>query len=95
MRIEGVGFVPPAVMGQAAGGAATGGIAGSFSNYLDQALKDLTAMQNNAAALQDAFATGKISDVHQVVIATQEAGIALDLVLSVIHAYEQIMQMQV
>jgi flagellar hook-basal body complex protein FliE len=100
MRVDGIGYSPPAAM-QGLAPVETGGAqAGrAFMDYLSEAVQDVSDMQARAAALQQAFARGEYENVHEVIIAAQEAGIALDLVLAirnqVIRAYEEIMRMQI
>jgi hypothetical protein len=83
MRVDGVGYSPAALAEGLAAGDAGGPQAGRAFM---------------AAALQQAFARGEYENVHEVIIAAQEAGIALDLVLAirnqVVRAYEEIMRMQ-
>ena len=60
---------------------------------------DVNNLQLHAGKTIDAFAAGEITDVHQVMVATQEAGLALDLLLEIrnrtMDAYQEIMRMQV
>jgi flagellar hook-basal body complex protein FliE len=100
MRVDAIGYSPPvAVRGLSEGetGAAQAGRA--FMEYLNDAIRDVSDMQTRAAELQQAFARGEYENVHEVIIAAQEAGIALDLVLAirnqVVRAYEEIMRMQI
>ena len=99
MRIEAVGVASPVAMQETAQATAAKPSGRSFMDYLEEALKDVSNMENEATMLQDALARGEFDNVHQVMIATQEAGLALDLVLAVrnqaVRAYEQIMQMPV
>lgn len=100
MRIDGIGPVapleglpaPPAPAGSEALGR-------SFMDYLNEAVQDVTDLQAKAAALQQAYARGEYDNIHDVIIAAQEAGIALDLVLAirnqVVQAYQEIMRMQI
>ena len=60
---------------------------------------DVNGLQQDAGRSIDAFAAGEITDVHQVMVAVQEAGLALDLLLEVrnrtAEAFQEIMRMQV
>ncbi|MCR5559403.1 MAG: flagellar hook-basal body complex protein FliE [Schwartzia sp.] len=71
----------------------------SFGELLTDALKETNALENKATALNAALAAGEIDDVSQVVIASQKADIALNLILQVrnraISAYQELMRMQV
>jgi len=54
-------------------------------------------LQFDAAKAQELLATGDAADLHQVMIAAEEAGIALDLLLEIrnklVDAYKTLMQM--
>jgi flagellar hook-basal body complex protein FliE len=60
---------------------------------------DVNGLQLQAGKTIDAFAAGEVTDVHQVMVAIEEAGVALDLLLEVrnrtMEAYQDIMRMQV
>lgn len=67
-----------------------------FSQSLENAFGKVNDLQVNADNLQKSFALGKTSDVHGVMIATEQATIALELTTQVrnkiIDAYQQVMQ---
>lgn len=71
----------------------------SFSNVLDKFVTDVNSLQNKASESIEKLATGEISDVHQVMIAVEEAGTAMEFMLEirnkVVEAYQEIMRMQV
>ena len=71
----------------------------SFMDLVKGFVGDVNAMQLQAGQTIDAFAAGEITDVHQVMVATQEAGLALDLLLEIRNrtqdAFQEIMRMQV
>ncbi len=79
--------------------AETGGPAGGFSNALKSALDGVSASQNKAAALSDAYQRGEVTDVAKVMLARQEAGVAFEATLQVrnklLSAYQDIMRMGV
>ena len=56
-------------------------------------------MQFKAGCAIDDLVTGKAADVHQVMVAVEEAGIALDLMLEVrnrvLEGYQELIRMQV
>lgn len=70
----------------------------SFSSVLAGALGEVNSLQNDAGAQEEAFALGKTSDIHSVMIAAQKATVALDMATEVrsklLDAYQQVMQMQ-
>ena len=76
-----------------------GGPAGGFSNALKSALDGVSASQNKAAALSDAYQRGEVTDVAKVMLARQEAGVAFEATLQVrnklLSAYQDIMRMGV
>jgi flagellar hook-basal body complex protein FliE len=71
----------------------------TFSDYLTGALQETNKLQHKSDALNEALAAGQIDDVSQVVVASEKADIALQLVLQVrnraVEAYQEIMRMQV
>lgn len=75
----------------------TGG--SSFSDLLNNALKELNDTQLKAEKLTRDLLTGEIQDLHQVTIAMQEARLAMQLAVEirnkVIEAYQEVFRMQV
>ena len=71
----------------------------SFGDTLQTFAKDVNTLQLKAGRAADLLATGGVSDVHQVMVAVEEASIALDLMLEirnrVVEAYQEVMRMQV
>ncbi len=55
----------------------------SFGQYLTQAIAEVNAAQDRSGSLTMQFAAGKDVDVHDVMIASQEAGIMLNLATQV------------
>lgn len=76
--------------------AAASDAAPSFGASLQNALGQVNTLQNNAADLTKAFAAGQTSDVHSVMIASEQATIALQLATQVrnkaVEAYQEIMR---
>lgn len=87
---------PAQVPGQNAG---TAGIAQSFSSYLTDAIDQISTLQSEADAASTKLVTGDLSDIHQAVIASEKAGLALQLAIEVrnkvIEAYQEVMRMQI
>lgn len=84
---------PPGTGGkQEAGG-------GSFSEVLNNALKELNDTQVKADNLTRELLTGEIQDIHQVTVAMQEAKLTMQLAVEVrnkvIEAYQEISRMQI
>ena len=60
---------------------------------------DVNAHQLRAGKTIEAFAAGEVTDVHQVMVAIQEAGLAMDLLIEILNrtqeAFQEIIRMQV
>lgn len=73
--------------------------AGGFGAALRSALDGVNASQGKAEALGEAYQRGEVTDVAQVMLARQEAGIAFEATLQVrnrlLTAYQDIMRMGV
>jgi flagellar hook-basal body complex protein FliE len=69
----------------------------SFSDTLQNAFSKVNDMQNHAGEMTRAFATGQTSDIHSVMIAGEQATIALQMTAQirnkVVDAYQEIMRM--
>jgi flagellar hook-basal body complex protein FliE len=70
-----------------------------FGSFLTDAMNKLNTQQQNVDQLNDQFAKGAISDVHQIMIASEKASLGLELTVQIrnkmIEAYQEIMRMQV
>ena len=68
----------------------------SFAQTLQNAFGQANALQNHASDMAQAFAKGQTSDVHSVMIASEQATIALQLTTQVrnkaVDAYQEIMR---
>jgi flagellar hook-basal body complex protein FliE len=71
----------------------------AFSTYLKNAIQDINALQKASDKMNLGLATGQVQDVHQVMIASQKAGIAIEMAMQVrnkaVEAYQEIMRMQI
>lgn len=71
----------------------------NFHEILQASLKQVNSLQQSADVLKQKTATGEIYDLHQVMVATEEARIALELTMQirnkVIEAYQEVSRMQV
>ncbi|QIB26200.1 flagellar hook-basal body complex protein FliE [Caloranaerobacter azorensis] len=71
----------------------------SFGNFLKEALDKVNSLQVEAEHYNKLLAMGQIDNIHEVMIASEKANIALQLTLSirnkVIDAYKEIMRMQI
>lgn len=70
---------------------------GGFADTLMNALKQVSAVQEHSSAMQVAYERGQVTDIAQVVLARQEAGVAFEATLQVrnklLNAYQDIMRM--
>lgn len=81
-----VPFTPPA------------GANGSFSSLLTQAIGEVSAVQEHSESLTSAFVRGEPVELHQVMAAAEEAGIAVEMLVEVrnkfLDAYRTLVNMQ-
>jgi flagellar hook-basal body complex protein FliE len=70
-----------------------------FGDFLNKAVEEVNALQQDSSQLKSNLVTGEIEDIHQVMIAAEKANLAFQLTLQirnkVIEAYQEIMRMQV
>lgn len=70
-----------------------------FAQMLDQGIQDLNALQNKATDLTQRMAAGEEVELHDVMIAGQEADIALRMATQLrtqaLEAYREILRMPV
>lgn len=75
------------------------GSEGSFKGMLKEFVEDVNAQQQNAEREIEKLTTGETSNIHEVMVAVEEAGIAMDLVLEIrnktIEGYQELMRMQI
>ena len=71
----------------------------SFAGVLEKFVDDVNTLQNKASESIEKLAAGEISDVHQVMIAVEEAGTAMEFMLEIrnkiVDAYQEVMRMPV
>ena len=71
---------------------------GSFGNTLTKALNEISDTRDKASDLTQRFAAGENVELHEVMAATEEAGIALDMLIELrnkaVEAYRSVMAMQ-
>ncbi len=99
MEIQRVGGVTPQRLDQ--GTQSVEGIAGSdrsFADVLEDALGEVSELQDEARDAVGAFLRGEPVELHQVMAATEEAGIALELLIEIrnklTEAYRSVINMQ-
>lgn len=73
------------------------GMDSSFTEVLDKMLNSVNNLQFDAAKAQELAAAGEIADVHDVMIALEKAGVAMDLLVEIrnklVDAYETLVTM--
>lgn len=71
----------------------------SFPQIFKEMVGNTNELQNKAQLLAEKFVMGEVSDIHEVMVAAEEAGIALELVMEIrnklIEAYQELMRLQV
>jgi flagellar hook-basal body complex protein FliE len=71
----------------------------SFAEYLNSAVSDVNKLQLESERLNEALAMGKTDNIHQVMIASEKAEIALQFTVQlrnkILDAYSEIMRMPV
>lgn len=76
-----------------------GGEGATFADTLKRALNEVTALQEESQDAIGAFLRGEPVELHQVMAATEEAGIALELLIEIrnklTEAYRTVINMQV
>lgn len=69
-----------------------------FSKILSEALESVNEQQKKVEQMSDDFATGKVSNIHELVVEAEKASISLRLTVEVrnkiVDAYREIMRMQ-
>ena len=68
-----------------------------FSDMVTDLLQSVNGVQNEAAAIQQAYLAGEEVELHQMMIKAEEAGISMDLLLEIrnrlVDAYNDLMRM--
>jgi len=71
----------------------------SFPDIFKEMINSTNDLQAQAATVAEQFVLGEVTDIHDVMIAAEEAGVALDLVMEIrnklIEAYQDLMRMPV
>lgn len=78
---------------------ATGGVKdGSFADLFKKAINDTSELQDASRRVIEAFVRGEPVELHQVMAATEEAAISLELLVEIrnklTEAYRSVMNMQ-
>jgi len=101
VAIGAVRFPSPLSTSPGAAGAVGGGkpAGASFARTLERALGQVNTAQTERDSRIQGVVSGQVDQVHDVMVAAEEAKLAFDLMLEVrnklLESYQQIMQMQV
>ncbi len=84
-------------MGGAIAASSPGAPSVDFAQTLQGALQTVSAVQKRSADMQAGYERGEVTDIAQVMLARQEAGVAFEATLQVrnklLNAYQEIMRM--
>ena len=71
----------------------------SFGSVLERFVDEVDSLQHRAEDARVKLATGEITDVHQVMMAVEEANLSMELMLEIrnkiVEAYQEVMRMPV
>lgn len=99
MQIEALQMTPVQMTGASHLGETEPRVEKSFHEVLTDSLGEVNGLIKESARLNMELAAGRITDVSEVVIASEKAGIATQLTMQVrnraVEAYQEIMRMQV
>ena len=69
----------------------------NFTEIFSNMINSVNSLQLEAGQAQELLATGDAADLHQVILAAEKAGIAMDLLLEIrnklVDAYQNLMRM--
>lgn len=96
--INRVGMISPNIAGKAINQTREDKDSKSFKDIIGGQIDKLNNSQLKADEMTEALIKGEVDDLHAVMIATEEAGLTLDLALEirnkVVEAYKEINQIQ-
>ena len=99
MRLDAASLSPEVAQPAAAGSASAAVPTDAFSAMLDHLVGDVGAKDAAATAATNSVLMGNSGQLHQSVIAMQEAGVAFSLMVQVrnklVESYQELMRMQV
>lgn len=84
---------------QAPGEGSEAGATSNFMGSLKEAISSINDAQTGASQAVDALATGQSNNIHQTMVALQQADVSFQLMMQVrnklVSAYEEIQRMQI
>ena len=99
-QIKAIALPTVSVVEQAAGSYADSGVRSSgFMDSLQQAISNANDIQLEANQATEALMTGQTQNIHQTMVALQEADVSFQLMMQIrnklVTAYEEIQRMQI
>ena len=100
MSIPPIGGIPSFPLANGPGGVANGNStpAAGFGDAMARGLQQVSALEHQADAMAVDVATGGPTKVHELMVATTESALAVDMLVQVrdraLDAYQEIMRMQ-
>jgi flagellar hook-basal body complex protein FliE len=99
-QIKAIAFPTVSMVEQAAGSYADSGVRSSgFMDSLQQAISKANDIQLGADQATEALMTGQTQNIHQTMVALQEADVSFQLMMQIrnklVSAYEEIQRMQI
>jgi flagellar hook-basal body complex protein FliE len=71
----------------------------TFPQIFKEMVNNTNDLQGKAQEIAEKFVLGEVTDIHEVMVAAEEAGVALDLVMEIrnklIEAYQELSRLQV
>ena len=99
MNLDAIRFARLAAPSPVESSQAPGESPGGFGDLLKQGFEKLDQLEDAAADQTKRLLAGEPVELHRVVLANEEAGLAFDLMMSVrnkvVDAYQEVMRMQV
>lgn len=96
---EGINLLAPRTATNVETSRPPGANSASFADLLTEKLAEVNNLQKQADALVQGYVAGEVTDLHQVVLATERAQLALELTVQVrnklIEAYQEVFRMQI
>jgi flagellar hook-basal body complex protein FliE len=100
LAIDQVGKISPSLFTEPVKGPKANETGGpSFSETISSFIKDVDQLERDAAEAIEKLVTGEATDLHEVMVAVEKAGVSFDLLMEIrnkmLEAYREIMRMQV
>ncbi len=100
MAIDQIGKTTPSLFTEPVQGPKTAQPDGpSFSDTMSKFIKDVDQLQRDAGVEIEKLVTGEATNLHEVMVAVEKAGVSFDLLMEirnkVLDAYREVMRMQV